>query len=353
MNRVTRTGEDGTFQIWLPPGGRDVIVWRRGVIPGIVKDVQVTVGGTTDVGTIRLEAGLAVEGTVVDTKDRPVESVVVVAYRDESMLAAQLLPARAGLAAWGGRALTNERGEFRIGGLGPEPVKVKVEEVSVAMVGDPPEAVPGKPGPRIVVKRLRIATGKVVTEAEGVGVGGAKVQLEVIWPGKRLAMPRTTVESGRFAMDLSEDRFASEDIRFDITVSAEGYEDVKLTDLTIEDLLPEAKLRIPLVRAPPGDPGTLRGRVLLDVGRPYVGGITMSLTQEGKAGQVFTVETNESGEFVLEGVPSGQYVLHSAPRGDLVLRDTGQTFYVPPGASPRWSRTARRGGRRTRRSRGG
>jgi hypothetical protein len=325
-----RVGKDGRFRVEAPPGSTDVLAWMPGALPAIVRDVTVAAGAVVDVGTLHLAAGLAVTGQVVDTEGSPVEGVDVIAYRDESMVSPALLPAREGLSAWGGRSRTDERGDFRLGGLSREPVLVVVEALRYRMEGDPVEAVPGATGVRIVVQELRIATGKVVTEIGSAGVPGATVRLDVRGPRGTHGKIVTTVESGRFSFDLSGEAYSSEKLRYDVLVSAEGYEDAKVTSLTIEDLLPEAKLRIPLVRAPVRQPGRLRGRALYDTGEPFRGWITISFSVEGKAGQVYRVSTDDNGEFLVEGVPSGEYVLHTAPRRSLVLMETGKRLVIPP-----------------------
>jgi hypothetical protein len=184
-----------------------------------------------------------------------------------------------------------------------------------------------------------------VTEVGQIGIPGATVKLVIRGPAGSQTWKIATLPNGRFTLDLSDDKYASEKLRYDVYASADGYEDASLTDLTIDDLLPDAKLRVPLVRAPVRQPGRLRGRALYDTGDPFGHAqFTLSFGAEGKAGQVFRVTTDENGEFVIEGVPSGEYVLRTAPRRSLVLRDTGKTLVIPPGGEETTEFVFTRGG---------
>jgi hypothetical protein len=213
------------------------------------------------------------------------------------------------------------------------------------MVGDPVKAAAGATGIRLAVRRLRIATGRVVADDSGSGVDGATVGLVIRLPKEAYEMIRKTLDDGRFAFDLSGDEFSDERLRLDLRISAEGFEDRDLTDLRIDDVAFEANLEVRLVRAVPQEPGRLRGRVLYDTGRPFAGGsMTLSFSREGKVGQVFRLETDERGEFLLEGIIPGEYELRSAPRRSVVLRETGRTLVIPPGGEATTEFTIPRGG---------
>jgi len=340
----TTSGKDGAFQLLHEPATTDLFALKPGLVPALVQDLKVVAGREIDVGTLRLDAGLALAGRVIDETGAPVEGVEAVAYRDPTLVGRGLLPARAGLSQFGGSAISDEQGRFRIGGLTKEALTVIARGIAIRMEGDPLEATPGTTDLRIVVIRLRLATGVVIAEEGGKGIGAATVRLEFERNGRIGAQIVNTYEDGRFAFDLSESRFSGDGIRFHLRISADGYEETSLEDLTVEDLAPKAKLRVSMVKAAPLEPGRLRGRVLYDTGAPFVGSLTLSFAREGKAGQVYRIETDEQGDFLIEGVPPGEYLLRSAPHRSNILRETGKQLVITPGGEESTEFTLVRGG---------
>ncbi len=341
---LARTDGEGRFLLRAAPGPADLLAWAAGYLPRLTSGLRLAPGEHRDLGALALDPGLPVSGTVVDEKGRPVAGAEVTAYRGEKAPSPAVLPARAGVPAWGGVAVTDEAGRYTVSGLSPEPVLLAVRGLGILMAGDPVEAVPGASGVTLVVKRLRLATGRVTAGEGGPAVGGATVRLEIRGPRGGVALLSRTLPDGRFAFDLSEDRYASPALRFDVLVSAEGFEDASLTGLLLGDLLPEAELRIPLVRAVPEEPGRLRGRVTYEEGEPFRGTLTLSFGREGQAGRVFRAATDEDGNFLLEGIPPGEYVLRTAPRSSRVLRETGKRLVIPPGGEETVELTFERGG---------
>jgi hypothetical protein len=340
-----RSGEDGRFRLVHPPGRIDILAWKSGLVPGLVRDMEIRAGAASDAGTLKLQAGTTLAGRVVDPKGAGVADVEVVAFRDAALTDPDILPAREGLSRFGGTALTDEEGDFRIGGLSPDPLVVAARGLGIRMEGEPVPATPGVMAVRIVVVRLRLATGLVLADEDGRGIEAATVRLEFAPPaGGGGAQIVTTFSDGRFAFDLSDPRLSAEGMKFHLRIAAEGYEERSIENLSAEDLAPEAKLRVPLLKAAPQEPGRLRGRVLYDTGAPFHGSMTLSFSPEGKAGQVERIETDEDGNFLIEGVPPGEYRLRSAPHRSNILRETGQRLVITPGGEENTEFTLIRGG---------
>jgi hypothetical protein len=153
-----------------------------------------------------------------------------------------------------------------------------------------------------------------------------------------------TDDRGHFGFDLTDDRYSDPRLRFTVLVTADGYEDATVADLSLDQVRPRASLTVKLVRAVAVEPGRLRGTVRYDTGAPFHGSLTLSFSREGKAGEIFKVETNEKGEFLVPEIKPGEYVLRSAPHGESLLRETGKTLRIPPGGEETTEFTLTRGG---------
>ena len=199
------------------------------------------------------------------------------------------------------------------------------------------------PADKVVIRvtRIRIGRGTVVTEADGKPVASATVRLTLSTGG----WSQTNCNAlGVFGFDLSDPGYDNPRMRFTVLVTADGYVDAELADLTLEEVLPDASLIVKLVQDIVVEPGRLSGRVRYDTGAPFYGSLTLSFSSEGKAGEIFRIETNEQGEFLVPKVAAGEYVLRSAPHGESILRETGKTLVIPPGGEATTEFTLTRGG---------
>lgn len=337
--------EDGAFSFELPPGVLDLVVWRAGYRPAVVADVVAVAGETKDLGAIALDPGKAISGRVVTEDGDPVAGAEVVAYRDESLAASVLLPGPRGAGAWGGRAATGPSGEFRVAGLGDGDFFLRAEGVGIRMAGDPVVAVAGATNVRIVVKRIRVATGLVLSLDGRKPVAGATVTLTARSPAWSVRLLVPTDEAGRFVVDLSDERFGAEGLRFDVQIAGDAFEDFARNDLTLAQVSPEGALTLELVPAPPQEPGTLRGRVLYDTGEPFANGrLKLSFSREMRAPQIFDTETGPDGSFEVSGITPGEYSLRTASENERVLRDSGKRLLIPPGGTETTEITLPRGG---------
>ena len=102
----------------LAPGVYDVRIAAPGYPPVVSRNHEVAAGGETDTGPITVSRGGAVVGLVID------------AETGEPVAGASLRPAAGSVMGFGGggpRAVTDEAGEFRLDGLPPERLSLRVQ----------------------------------------------------------------------------------------------------------------------------------------------------------------------------------------------------------------------------------
>jgi len=313
------TDEVGRFRVEVLKTEVTVIVNADRYLPHIVM-----VSPPADLGTIRLDRGSEIHGRVVDSDGVGVAGVKVVTGTIVLF-----------------SAETDEDGRFVFKGMPKENFRLNVQGLEVTLAGEAPQVIAPARGVVLTVKRLRMGYGVVVTEDDGKPVAGATVRLTLSSGGWSQV---EADEKGRFAFDLTDIRYSDPRLRFTVLVTAGGFEDATVADLTLEQVRPAAKLTVKLIRAVVVEPGRLRGRVLYDTGDPFHGSLTLSFSTEGKAGEIFRIATNEKGEFLVPKVVPGEYVLRSAPHGESILRETGKTLRIPPGGEETTEFTLTRGG---------
>jgi len=317
---ATATADDsGRFRIPTAAGEVTVVVTADTYLAHAVR-----ITAPADLGTIRLSRGFSIRGRVVDAGGEGVPGVSVMTG-DVTLATVK----------------TDDEGRFLLSGMPKEPLLLYARALEVTMAGEAPEVTPPAHGVTIVVKRLRLGFGTVTAEDDGKPVAGATVRLTLSLGGW------SQVEAdakGRFAFDLTDERYSDPRLRFTVLVTAGGFEDATVEALTLEQVRPHASLAVKLIRAVIVEPGRLRGRVLYDTGDPFHGALTLSFSREGRAGEIFRIETNEKGEFLVEKVPPGEYVLRTAPHGESILRETGKTLVIPPGGEETTEFTLTRGG---------
>ncbi len=123
---------DGVFRIdGLPAGSYDVTFRGPDFTEKTLRDVEVEPGALVDIGNVELERGRAVKGRVVDARGRAVANATVAYGRQligngESMTLeiGQQLDERLGVR----RTTTDQRGEFRISGIGKDDGVVAAEQ---------------------------------------------------------------------------------------------------------------------------------------------------------------------------------------------------------------------------------
>jgi hypothetical protein len=328
---ILRAGEgvlgldpEAPFSVATGEADIDLLFLARDLLPRLVEVRSLVSGEVRDLGEIRLEPGLSIAGRVADTAGLDVANLRVLV---------------------GDAPRTTDRnGEFRRGGLGPEEVTIGIDELGFELVGAPKAVRPPATDVRLVVRRLRVATGRILVEGEEIGVAGATVRLTITAGDREESRIVQTFEDGRFAFDLAEPVYAGPGLVFSVRASADGFEEGAREELALADLLPGAGFTLALLRGVPAEPGRLRGRVLYDTGAPFVGILTLSFSRPGRAGQMLRTETDEQGGYALDGVIPGEYVLRSAVRDERRLRETGRTLVITPGGEAEADLVVPRGG---------
>ncbi len=113
------TGDDGRFVIDpLPARELEIGVRAEGFVPLVAGPFSVCVRECVETGDLALTAGGTVSGTVRNPDGAPVAGAMVRAWRNAAFKDYALF-GRASVGEAGGKAVTDETGAFRIGGLAP------------------------------------------------------------------------------------------------------------------------------------------------------------------------------------------------------------------------------------------
>ena len=286
------TGPDGRFEVRdLPAGLYELTARRQGYAPLTVPGLRVPSGsGSTDLGTVILMTGVAVEGRVVDPQGRPVPEAEV-----------RLTPA-GGLPAAPGPGeepsppvLTGPDGSFRIEDRRPgETVDLGVQRAGYAPASAPGLRIPREQPVRIVLQPTATVEGSTV-EPGGEPVSGALV----------LILPSDPVHPTRQARSDENGLFRIADVTpgsFEIRATAPGRQEARLINLEIR--AGQSLQNVEVVLAPGA---VLAGRILSPTGQP-VSGAEVSLLPEGSAPPLLSAGaalSDEQGRYRLEGLSPG------------------------------------------------
>lgn len=184
---------DGAFTLTDVPAGRQVLsVSASGWAPKNVEDVEIEEGKATDVGTIMLEAGRVLTGTVRDGQGSPVEGAQVLA-------APQILGDGKSLGGAAAQARTDAQGGFTLRGLGSGALTVVAEHPTLGRSS--PLAVPlgdGEAPLELVLHQEGTLEGTVRRGGQPVG----NVPVVAAPPGSSTGrFMVTTQEDGHFHFD--------------------------------------------------------------------------------------------------------------------------------------------------------
>lgn len=297
------TAADGRFEIRdLPAGTYELTARGRGYAPLTVPGLAIPAGaGTTDLGTVLLVQGVAVEGLVVDPEGRPVPGAEI------TVSEAGNLGMRALLRRQGNPeppVLTGSDGSFRIEDRRPgETLGLGAWRAGYAAADVPGVQVPSERPVRIVLQPTAAVEGRVV-DPDGRPIAGATV---VAFASDRMRMrvrvaaapgpgPATTDDSGLFRVEGMEPG------TIEIRAMAAGFQAAWLKNL---ELRPGQDLRGVEVVLAPG--AVVEGRVLSPSGRP-VSGAQVTLAEMESRGGVFDpvgAISDGDGRYRLEGVGPG------------------------------------------------
>jgi uncharacterized GH25 family protein len=326
--REAATGPDGRFELRdLPPGRYELTARRQGYAPLTVPGLRVPPGsGSTDLGTVILRAGVAVEGRVVDPQGRPVPEAEV-----------RVAPA-GGLPAAPGPGdepsppvLTGPDGSFRIEDRRPgETVDLGVRRPGYAPASAPGLRIPREQPVRIVLQPTATVEGSTV-ETGGAPVPGALV----------LILPSNPVHPTRQARSDENGLFRIEDVTpgsFEIRATAPGRQEARLANLEVR--AGQELQDVEIVLAPGA---VLAGRILSPTGQP-VSGAEVSLLPEGSASPLLSAGatlSDEQGRYRLERLSPGTHTVKAVYEGyrpaqrRLDVREGGNTLdlTLEPGAT--------------------
>lgn len=313
------TGAEGRFDLGnLPTGRYDLKARGRGWAPLTVPNLEIPEGNrATDLGTLVLARGVALEGSVVDSAGKPVEGAEI-RVNDTG----QPVPFRRLEAGGEPVGLSGLDGFFRIEDLRAG----NTVDLSVARTGyGPGEArevqVPAEQPVRIVLQAVGAVSGRVV-DPDGEPVADASVRVDF--------RPRTSggfmAFSGAPQADQTdaEGSFRITDVMpgpVGLVAQAPGWQAGTVADL---DLKPgEEKRGVEIVLSPAA---VLEGRVLSPSGRALPGA-EVHLPPEGmRRSGYHRAGTDGDGRYVLDSLPPGQLTVeathpdHGTARRQVELR---------------------------------
>jgi protocatechuate 3,4-dioxygenase beta subunit len=292
------TGADGRFEVRdLPAGTCSLEARASGYAPLTVPGLTLPEGaGSTDLGTVVLTPGVAVEGYVVDPQGRPVEGAEVNASDGGASRAMARMMRRADNAP--APAVTGQDGYFRI----EDRRSGETVDLDASRAGFAPAAAPGVRAPtgepvRIVLQPSSAVEGKVV-DGDGKPVAGARI---LIFPidrrgGSFQVSDGTSDDSGAFRIeDVSPG--ASE-----ARVTALRFQPAYVANLEIRPGQDLKGVEIVLAAG-----AAVEGRVLSPSGRPVAGARVEVV--EAEESRLFmmqaSAETDGDGRYRLDGVAPG------------------------------------------------
>lgn len=310
--RTETTDGEGAFEVHnLAPGAYRLEISAPGHATLVVPGVQVEAGGA-DLGTLELEPGVEITGTVVDAAGRPVAGAEVHASSPESQVFP--LPRRGGESQ--APAMSGADGRFVV----PDRRRGERIDLQISHSDYQPTGVSGVEAPnpvplRIVLTRAARVTGTVV-DPTGEPVDGAVVlvMMEEAEPtratigvrGFTFPVNGRTDDGGRFEID----QVPSGRVR--ITASAQGWRAAELSSLEVAPGETLEGLRLVLESG-----ATVAGRVLDGDGRPVIGAMVRVEEQSGslvRFERPSMATTGGDGRYLLEGVEPGLQLLVARDR---------------------------------------
>lgn len=297
------TDATGRFEIPdLPAGTFDLTARSAGYAPISVPGLEIPAGGgSTDLGTVMLVQGVALEGVVVDPRGRPVEGAQVFV----SEATGDIIPR--GLPDSTPAAVTGQDGFFRVEDRrAGETVNVDVRRSGFAPGAAPGVLAPTEEPVRIVLKPSSAVEGRVVDE-DGKPVPGSRVSLV---PTEPTAMSRGfmmfSANATRSAVSADDGSFRLEDVppgAVEVRAEAAGKQSGVLSNLEVPSGQDLKGVEIELAAA-----AVVEGRVLAG-GRPVPGAEVQIVQPDmGRGTRFFMMPmatTDGDGYYRLDGVAPG------------------------------------------------
>jgi hypothetical protein len=310
------TDARGRFAVGhLPAGTYDLLIGARGFAPLTVPGLVLPEGqGTTDLGTVMLGAGAAVEGRVVDPQGRPIDGAEVrIAKGGRGMM----IPFSRGDSS-PPDAFTAADGSFRLADRSPgESLDLTVSHPSYGPGSAPGVAVPTQEPVRIVLQPNSRVSGRALG-ADGKGIGGARLILSEMTPRSFGSLTRLSSGSFKEAVADEDGAFSYPEVApgpIEITASAPRHQSAELKGLEVK--AGQELTGISLVLPPAA---VVEGRVLGPDGRPVPGaevGVLEAGTSPfgGSLGSFEVARTDGDGRYALDGVALGPRTLKAEADG--------------------------------------
>lgn len=313
MMRMFRSADDdqreaaadvnGRFEIPdLPAGTFELTARGSGYAPITVPGLEIPAGGgATDLGTVMLVQGVALEGFVVDPKGRPVEGAEVFVAEATGDIIPRGRPDSTPA------AVTGQDGFFRVDDRrAGETVNVDVRRPGFAAGGAPGVLAPTEEPVRIVLKPTSAVEGRVV-DADGKAVAGARVALV---PTEPTAMSRGfmmfSTSGTRNALSADDGSFRLEDVApgpVELRAEAAGKQTGVLSNLEVASGQDLKGVEVVLATA-----AVVEGRVLAS-GRPVPGAEVQIVEPDMGRGTRFFMApmatSDGDGYYRLDGVAPG------------------------------------------------
>lgn len=300
------TAADGRFELRdLPAGSWSLEARAAGyaalTVPGLILPEG---AGSTDLGTVMLPTGVAVEGYVVDPRGRPVEGVEVNAS-DATVPFAMMRFGRQEETVPG--AVTGADGYFRIEDrrVG-ETINLDAGRAGYAVSSAPGVRVPPEEPVRIVLQPASVVEGRVV-DGDGKPVAAARI---VIFPTERRggfqAKNGTSDDSGAFRI---------EDVppgAVEARVTATGFQAAYVSNLEVRAGQDLKGVEIVLAAG-----AAVEGRVLSPSGKPVAGAEVRVVEEEARGffRMPAMASTDGDGRYRLEGVAPGARTVQASHEG--------------------------------------
>jgi protocatechuate 3,4-dioxygenase beta subunit len=317
---------EGTFRFeHLAPGRFDLTAKADGFAPRNQRGLSIeSIDRPTDLGTLRLEKGIVVEGSVADRGGKPVAgaTLIVLPPSASGIRAAD----RTGLGTSSlAEASSDRNGRFTLTGLaGGDTVDITARHQGyVPATVSRLELPPSEPLQLVLEPAARVS-GHVVSDRGG-PVGGAVVTarpVDAALPAGLSGRVVTADASGEFALDdLAAGKTA-------IGAVARGFTagDPLQLDLTAGRSIDDVRITL-------GSGATIEGTVLTPTGRPATAA-RVSLRQTMTPDRMIAIEvagaarTDGDGRYRLEGVPAGAQSVSADQEG---FQRTIRDLEVHPG----------------------
>jgi hypothetical protein len=293
--REAITGAEGRFEIHdLPAGTYELAVKGRGYAPLGVPGLAIPEGaGSTDLGTLILAPGIAVDGHVVDAQGQPIAGVEVILS-----LPSEFMPVFLREGGSSPAAVTGADGFFRIEDRGAgETIDLLARRTGYAAAGAPGIQLPLEKPVRLVLTPALAVEGRAV-DPDGRPVPGAMV---FVVPEDLMSMGAMSGTAAPMqAVADTDGLFRVEGVApgsIELHAMALGRQQATLKNLEVRSGQDLTGLEVVLAAG-----AIVEGRILSSSGQPVVGAEVALMEAEISFG---VVSSDGDGHYRLEGVAPG------------------------------------------------